>query len=238
MGLFRLLGRLLLESLRSSEARRTKPRFAGYDGEWLDPNVYHQFKGLVVPTSRGSAEIDHLIVSKYGLFVIELKDYSGWIFGDKADAKWTAVHFKKKFWFQNPLRQNFSHVMALQELLGIGRDKMHQAVVFRGDFEFKTPIPAGVLCHDYRSWVESHTRVLLLDDEVTRAAMTLKKIADDEPISIETHIDTLRERFSSDSVCPVCGGELRVLLARQGPKPGSSFLGCSNYPDCDFTKNS
>src|SRR5882757_5479510 len=117
MGLLRWLGTLLLGP----------PQFAGYDAEDFDPEVYHHFTNLIIPTSRGSAELDHLIVSRFGLFVVELKDRSGWIFGNENDAKWTSVHFGKKFKFQNPLHQNYGHAMALRDLLGVGLEKMHQA---------------------------------------------------------------------------------------------------------------
>lgn len=71
---------------------------------------YRHFRRIIIPSSRGSTEIDHLIVSPYGLFVVELKDRSGWIFGNETEAHWTAVHYQNKFRFQNPLRQNYGHV--------------------------------------------------------------------------------------------------------------------------------
>ena len=58
--------------------------------------AYHHFRKIIIPTLRGTTEIDHLIVSKFGIFVVELKDRSGWIFGNAADAEWTAVYFKEK----------------------------------------------------------------------------------------------------------------------------------------------
>ena len=108
---------------------------------------YHHFRKIILPTPRGSCEIDHLIVSPFGLFVIENKDRSGWIFGEESARNWTAVHFTNKYTFQNPLHQNYGHVKALEELLGIDASKMHAAVVFRGSFEFKTPIPHNVFLH-------------------------------------------------------------------------------------------
>lgn len=40
----------------------------------------------------GTTQVDHILVSRFGVFVIETKDYSGWIFANAADAKWTSVH--------------------------------------------------------------------------------------------------------------------------------------------------
>src|SRR5262245_49165760 len=96
---------------RRSLISRLLRRLRGLFGVMMLPRTkdYRHFKRILVPTSRGTSEIDHLIVSRFGLFVIELKDHSGWIFGDENDAYWTAVYFRKKFSFQNPLRQNYGH---------------------------------------------------------------------------------------------------------------------------------
>ena len=61
---------------------------------------YHHLRRIIIPTLRGTTEIDHLIVSKFGIFVVELKNRSGWIYGNAADAYWTAVHFQEKFRFR------------------------------------------------------------------------------------------------------------------------------------------
>src|SRR3990172_2920809 len=120
---------------------------------------YHHFRNIILPTSRGSSEIDHLIVSPFGLFVIENKDRSGWIFGEESDRNWTAVHFETRYQFQNPLHQSFGHVKALEELLNIDASKMYAAVVFRGRFQFMTPVPKNVFLHSCASWVGGKTQV-------------------------------------------------------------------------------
>ena len=62
----------------------------------LDSSVYHLIKDVTIPTKKGTTQIDHIIVSKFGIFVIETKNYMGWIFADAKSAKWTQVHFKQK----------------------------------------------------------------------------------------------------------------------------------------------
>src|SRR5438445_9191178 len=124
---------------------------------------YHHFRKIILPTSRGSCEIDHLIVSPFGLFVIENKDRSGWIFGEESDRNWTAVHFTNKYAFQNPLHQNYGHVKALQELLGIGASKIHASVVFRGSFLVKSTIQHNVFLLICAS-VNCLTRDIMLED--------------------------------------------------------------------------
>lgn len=38
-------------------------------------------------------------------------------------------------------------------------------------------------------------------------------------------------------VCPSCGGELVLRTAKKGSNAGSQFYGCSNYPNCKYTRN-
>jgi hypothetical protein len=68
---------------------------------------------------------------------------------DATDAKWTQLHFRQKFKFQNPIFQNYRHVRAVQDLLDfLPREAIKSVVVFSGNAEFKTEIPDGVLTVD------------------------------------------------------------------------------------------
>ena len=198
---------------------------------------YHHFHNVIIPTRRGTTEIDHLIVSRFGIFVVELKDRTGWIFGNASDAYWTAIHFNKRFKFQNPLNQNYGHIKALEEFLGVDARLLHGIVVFRGSFEFKTPIPDGVLCHRYKSWVTASRDVVLNDAAVAAIVRMLRARAMQGWVAGLRHARSVRARYSSDATCPKCGGALRRRTQTTGPQPESQFLGCSNYPACKFTKN-
>ena len=61
---------------------------------------YHVFNNVIVKTAHGSTQIDHVVVSQYGVFVIETKDKTGWIFGDRNQAQWTEDIFGKKYKLQ------------------------------------------------------------------------------------------------------------------------------------------
>ena len=77
---------------------------------------YHLLNHVTLHLKDGTTQIDHVLVSRFGIFVIETKDYKGWIFAGAGDRHWTQVLYRVKFRFQNPIRQNYKHVCAIQEL--------------------------------------------------------------------------------------------------------------------------
>jgi len=108
------------------------------------PN-YHLLNHITLKHGDSTTQIDHILVSSYGVFVIETKNYKGWIFANPKHETWTQVLFKAKFKFQNPIHQNHRHVVAVRELLDfLPQEAVKSVVVFSGDAEFKTDMPNGV----------------------------------------------------------------------------------------------
>ncbi|WP_231884841.1 nuclease-related domain-containing protein [Paenibacillus elgii] len=84
----------------------------------LDKEKYVILNDVTIPSSSGkTTQLDHVVISTYGIFVIETKNYRGWIVGDEKSEYWTQVIYKRKERLYNPLRQNYGHVMALKGLL-------------------------------------------------------------------------------------------------------------------------
>jgi hypothetical protein len=109
------------------------------------PPDYHLMNHITLQLKDGTTQVDHILVSRFGVFVIETKDYKGWIFANAKQAKWTQVLFYRKFRFQNPILQNFRHIRAVEGLLDfLPPGTVKSAVVFTGEAEFKTEIPQGV----------------------------------------------------------------------------------------------
>lgn len=111
----------------------------------FQPPDYHLMNHVTLQLKDGTTQIDHILVSRFGIFVIETKDYKGWIFANPKHAQWTQVLFKRKFRFQNPIFQNIRHVRAVQDLIDfIPPTAVTSVVAFTGEAEFKTEIPPGV----------------------------------------------------------------------------------------------
>ena len=108
---------------------------------------YHLMNHVTLQLKDGTTQVDHILVSRFGVFVIETKDYKGWIFADAKQANWTQVLFKLKFRLQNPIFQNSRHVRAVQGLLDfLPPGAIKSVVVFTGEAEFKTEVPQEVFC--------------------------------------------------------------------------------------------
>lgn len=135
-----------------------KNRYKGWDGEltvklgqWLSLNkkTYHVFNNVTLPNfGGGTTQTDHIIVSIYGIFVIETKNMKGCIYGNENDPKWTQIVFIKRYPFQNPLRQNYKHIKTISEILKIPENKFHSIIFFIGSCKLQRNMPENVLSKD------------------------------------------------------------------------------------------
>jgi len=140
--------------------RKKRPERIGEAGEQYISQVlaclsqdYTTYNNVVLKTERGTTQIDHIVVSKHGIFVIETKNYRGDIYGNDDERQWkqiivTPVNFARKPWktytyvkksyFYNPVKQSYAHVYALKNVL---KDYPHlpiiPIVVFIGDARLK-----------------------------------------------------------------------------------------------------
>lgn len=155
------------------------PWFKGKLGEFLvnlsaqcflDKSRYYLIKNVTLPTEDGTTQIDHVLVSEFGVFVVETKNMKGWIFGSPHQRFWTQKIFRSNHKFQNPLHQNYKHVKTLQTLLGLSDHQMHSVVVFVGDSTFKTPMPENVTQGlGYVRYIRSKKDLVLSPEQVAEA---------------------------------------------------------------------
>jgi restriction system protein len=203
----------------------------------LNANKYHRNHNVIIPSKSGTTQIDHIVVSPYGVFIIETKNMKGWIFGSENQSKWTQVLYAKKYSFQNPIRQTFRQKKILAEYLGLDEPFIHTIIYFVGDCKFKTDLPSNVIRSGLGSHIKQYKNHLLSPEEIDRILNQLNKLASNSSLSNKEHIKSLHERHSSKTVCPRCGSNLVVRTVKVGTRAGSKFLGCEKYPQCRYTKN-
>ncbi len=110
----------------------------------LDKQTYRRLHNVTLNTPDGTTQIDHVFLSPYGIFVLETKNMRGWIFGSEQQPQWTQKLYRRLFKFQNPLRQNYKHLKALEATLGVSAEHLHSVITFVGGSTFKTQMPANV----------------------------------------------------------------------------------------------
>jgi predicted RNA-binding Zn-ribbon protein involved in translation (DUF1610 family) len=220
--------------------------FKGWVGEkktqfnlWLslDAKLYQRFHDVIIPSKHGTTQIDHILVSPFGIFIVETKNYKGWIYGSESQSTWTQVIYRSKHSFQNPLRQTHRHKKVLSKYLGISESHIQPVISFVGDVQFKTELPSNVLSSGVGSYIKQFRDSVFSDSEVERISGLLSNVKSEVRISKDEHIKSLHDRFASDTVCPKCGSNLVMRTVKQGSRKGSQFLGCTSYPRCRFTKD-
>lgn len=212
---------------------------------------YIVLNNLLLDTSCGTTQIDHIVISPYGIFVIETKNYKGWIFGHENSQEWKQSLLGKRtffgwssnqYKFRNPIRQNMAHVIAVKAILKeIGDFKIVPIVTFSDNAELNITTPNNIVINwnDLYTEIKSYNTQCIGQEDIHRIVHKLQNANISNEESISKHIYDIQENLQnrnlaiSNRICPKCGGR---LVERKG-KFGE-FWGCSNYPSCKFTNKS
>jgi len=206
----------------------------------LDERDHILLEDLTLPTAQGTTQIDHVVLSRFGIFVIETKNMSGWIFGSYNQPRWTQVKHRHKSQFQNPVRQNYHHVKVVQGLLGVRMDQIENLVAFVGSAEPRTEMPRNVFWsrHELFDYIDTRSAIQFTEGEIRNFAKKLRSSAlEANRETRRAHVNHVRQKVAQKETdptkCPRCGAS---MSARKNRKTGQSFLGCSRYPQCRGTR--
>jgi hypothetical protein len=244
--LFLLLGIWLLITLIRSKGAIGESKVRSKIGSLVkrDNSDYHQFDNVILKTLDGTTEIDHIIISSFGIFVIETKNFKGWIFGGENQKQWTqslkrsyrfySLFNRYTFQFKNPLHQNYKHVKAIQAFLNVEPKFVFNVVVFVGNSRFMTDMPVNVMrLPDFLPYIKSHTRRILSNSKVEEFCQKLEDYTRNAPFTHGDHMRNIKGNIV-DPICPKCGIKMVLRTARAGDR---QFWGCSNYPSCKTIKS-
>lgn len=187
-----------------------KPFLKGKIGEFaVAAHVKLYLKGdyillndLTLPDiESGTTQIDHILLSPYGIFVIETKNYKGWIFGTERQKQWTQKIYKQSFKFQNPIHQNYKHMKVLEKILADILDKefIHTVIVFMPEAVFKTDIPSNVFRGaDWTDYVKTYKQSVISPMKLKRVQLRLEKeILEKSWKTNRQHVENLKQRHDS-----------------------------------------
>lgn len=219
--------------------------FKGVFGEYLVNKLLSQLpqsdytliKDVTLPTKDGTTQIDHVVVSKFGVFVVETKNMKGWIFGSKNQKQWTQKIYRHTSKFQNPLHQNYKHVKTLESLLKIDIENLHSVIVFIGDSKFKTEMPENVTyARGCLQYIKQFEQPKFSDSEYNQLIGAINDVKLKKGIVTDLkhkqHVKELITSKENKKQCSRCGSEMIVRETKRGENKGKQFWGCSAFPKC------
>lgn len=207
----------------------------------LLPKEYITINDVIVENNGYSSQIDHVVVSPYGIFVIETKNYNGWISGHQNAQQWTQNIYGHKHKFYNPVIQNQGHVRALQSWLKptFGTLPFIPIIAFTGRARLMLSLIDANVVHtsELTGFIKKHNNLLLDPAKVSDIASFIS--SNRLSGSDAHHAHNVKARITQQhyyeaiahGTCPQCGGRLVLRHGRYG-----TFWGCSNYPRCTFTQ--
>lgn len=187
------------------------------------PNDYILFDDVYINVEGRSVQIDHVVVSVYGIFVIETKNYTGWIYGSDNSEYWTKNIFGNKYQFRNPIKQNYSHVLALKSLLEISIDKFIPIVVFLGGATLKYNTQNSVIySRQLRQFILSHQMPIFSQNELNKITNRLASANNLDKNRKKEHLHFVRQDIAEKNalirsgICPKCRGNLVERRGKYG----------------------
>ena len=116
---------------------------------------------MIRTEDKKTHQIDHVVISKYGIFVIETKQYDGYITGNDYDKKWCMKAGKNKLYINNPVHQNYGHIKALQEVLKLNEKNFISIICMSGNAKLKIKSNKVVKVNDIIDKIRSYQNILI-----------------------------------------------------------------------------
>ena len=208
------------------------------------PEGYDIFNDVLFEQNGTTVQIDHIVVSVYGIFVIETKNMHGRVYGGVNSEYWSQYlpetrYKNREYQFRNPFWQNDGHIKALRRVIEDANVPVYGIVVFPNETELNINHNDTLLHrNELLSYILSFGDKVM-DDETANmysALIGAANVTDEKMRS--GHLDNVsrskqyRDELVRSGRCPKCGGDLVERQGRYG-----RFLGCSNYPRCRYIMN-
>lgn len=224
---------------RKTKGRRGEKKMAALLA-FLPKEKYKIINNLLLQSGSYSTQIDHVVISVYGIFVIETKYYKGWIYGGENSEFWTKNVYGHKYELRNPLWQNKGHIKAITRILDDpGLIPIHSIVAFSGQAKLKVDKNLPVMYwRQVVPYIKRHKEQVISEAYVNEVYHTLLAANVEDKNAKKQHVRSVkqnkerRDRAVASGRCPKCGGQLVLRKGQYG-----RFYGCSNYPKCTYILN-
>ena len=189
----------------------------------LDKKKYKILNDVVLESQRKIYKLDTVIISKYGIFVVKYVDYDGKIYGDERELSWIQLKDSKKIYFDNPSRELHSNVRVISNVLDLNEKYFIPIICFTKEANLSLDIKDKV------------TQIELLDDVVRSYKKEILKYGlkeiEKQILNGRVEVENNPVKEDNPNTCPNCGSKLVMRKGKYG-----DFVGCSNYPNCKYTR--
>lgn len=205
----------------------------------LPKDEYVTYNDVLIKGSYGMTQIDHVVLSTHGIFVIETKNYQGWISGGEYSDYWVKNMYGTKYKFRNPLMQNYAHIKTLSEKLDMPEEMFVPIVAFSSKSKLHIDSSKPVVyIKDILNLIKQYETECITPERLSILKGILEGVDNKSYKAKKEHVEQIRTKIKDNEdkvnsgICPRCGQTLVTRHGRNG-----SFIGCSGYPKCRYTSN-
>lgn len=216
--------------------------------ENLDCEDYRVYNDLLIRNGNYTTQVDHIVISRYGVFVLETKNVHGKVYGGGnaefwkqylPDTGYKRYGFTQAHQLRNPIWQNDGHIKTLRELVFGNNVPIYGIVVFPSDTEINVTVSQPVLnMYNVVHYIKQYRENVLSSEQMGYYRRRLLEVITTSESDRKEHLDNVyrnkerRDLAVARGKCPRCGGNLVLRNGKYG-----QFYGCSNYPRCNYILN-
>lgn len=207
---------------------------------------YRVYNDLLIRDGNYTTQVDHIIISRYGVFVLETKNVHGKVYGSENAEYWKQYlpdsgyrrhGYTQEHQLRNPIWQNAGHIRSLRRLV-FGNDiPLYGIVVFPQETGLFVNAEQPVLkMWDVVPYIKRYRDEVLSTEQMGYYRRRLLEVISTSEADRVSHLENVsrnkarRDAAVASGRCPLCGGNLVLRTGRNG-----SFYGCSNYPQCKYS---
>lgn len=159
----------------------------------LDKEEYFVINDIILKVGTNTAQIDHIVVSKYGIFVIETKNWSGSVYGSSWGKELTQYIWGNKYIHQNPIRQNSTHIRRLREVFSDYPNLKYISIVaFSGNTKRKIKDDKTIKISEILDTIGKHKEVAISEVDRDSVYEKLKSLKIEGKNYREEHDENVR----------------------------------------------
>ena len=214
--------------------------------EELPYENYRVYNDLLIRDGKYTTQVDHVIISRYGVFVLETKNIHGKVYGSGnaefwkqylPDTGYKRYGYTQEHQLRNPIWQNDGHIKTLRRLVFGDDVPIYGIVVFPSGTAIKVTSESPVMTMGLViPYIKGFRKEVLSSDQMGFYRRRLFEVISTSESDRKDHLDNVnyskerRNAAVANGKCPLCGGSLVIREGRYG-----QLYGCSNYPKCKYT---